>query len=59
MTLDKPQMPGTEPDFAPRPAVNNVYEFPSGRKLDSDAPAPAGGEDTVLQELEEALHNWF
>ena len=59
MTVDEPRISAGEPVLAQRPARDNVYQFPSARERDHDQAAVPRDEDSVLQELEEALHNWF
>ena len=59
MTVDETRNPFREQDLAHRPARIKVYEFPTGKTVEIDTQPAANEADTVLQELEEALHNWF
>jgi hypothetical protein len=59
MTVDETRNPFREQDLAHRSARIKVYEFPTGKEVEVDTQPAANEADTVLQELEEALHNWF
>ena len=59
MKLDNPQTPVETAEELCLPTGGNVYQFPSGTRLSQEALPAASGEDTILEDLEEALCNWF